>query len=68
MALQERIICSVVTFTFNADLEQISYFGKIKIGNIILKHIIILQSMYNKLFPKNLASLGFFSNYFKIRD
>lgn len=44
VALQERIICSALTFNFKADLTQISYFEKIKIGNIILKHIIILQS------------------------
>lgn len=44
VALQEKIICSAFTFNFKADLAQISYFEKIKIGNTVLKHLIILQS------------------------
>lgn len=67
VALQERIICSALTFNFKADLTQISYLGKIKIGNTILKHNYI-EEYSDKLFPKILAILGFFSDYFKITD
>lgn len=57
MALQERIICSEFIFNFKADLAPISYFGEIKIGNIILNPI---AEYSDKLFSKNLAILGFF--------